>query len=159
MASLTPDSHIVHSVFSATCRLHLQIVDGLVIRLISYSCVCCLSWNKTETHPSVSESKLQILMLSSSERKERVLSGWQSSWWQTHTADVSFERELWMENILLSALNLNFSILTQGIIYPSNVLCAWVSLSRDIKYWSYVNDNIFCLTTSQWLYIFIYHIP
>lgn len=41
----------------------------------------------------------------------------------------------------------------------SHVKCAWVSLSRDIKYWSNVNDSTLCLTTSQWLYIFIQHIP
>lgn len=48
--------------------------------------------------------------------------------------------------------------LTWWIVYPSSVLNVHGFLYKGIKYWSYVNDNIFCLTTSQWLYIFIYHI-
>lgn len=41
--------------------------------------------------------------------------------------------------------------------HPSPIFCAWRFLSRHMKYRSYKNDNIFYLTTCQWLYIFIDH--
>lgn len=99
-------------------------------------------WNRFQVYPQlqISVFKLQLLyiMMVSSTRVQ-----------PTNGVDAQWKVFCLLENEFQGSQSPEF--------HPSNIFCAWRFLSRHMKYRSYKNDNIFYLTTCQWLYIFIDH--